>query len=94
MKNIFYNFFKKFNLFEKELSELKEKINSSTEHNSNERFENIEKSINELKRNPHEVSPFIILILIVLILYLLSKFICYFKYRNHLLYPKELKQPS
>ena len=81
-------------MFERELSELKEKINSchNVEHNSNERFENIEKSINELKRNPNEVSPFIILIVIVLIL--LSKLICYFKYRNHLLYPKELNQPS
>ena len=53
-------------MFERELFELKVKINSIPEHNSNERFENIEKSINELKRNPNEVSPFIILIVIVL----------------------------
>ena len=79
-------------MFARELSELKEKINNRPEHNSNERFENIEKSINELKRNQHEVSPFIILIVIVLIL--VSKLICCFKYRNHLLYPRELNQLS
>ena len=62
--------------------EIKEKIGrDSPEHNSNERFVNIEKSINDLKikfeGQKREVSPLIIITVIVLILFLLSKFIFY-----------------
>ena len=78
--------------------EIKEKFGRDIipEHNSNERTYLLEKLINDLKikfeGQGRQVSPFIILIGIFLIL--LSKFICYFKYRNQLLYLRELNQPS